>query len=45
MTGLCTVRDHNPRRAKRRRILTVRLELSFLEEGGAELGRMAAGHA
>jgi hypothetical protein len=45
MIGLCTVRDHNPRRAKRRRILTIRLELSFLEDGGSELGRMAAGHA
>lgn len=36
MTSLCTVRDHNPRHAKRRRILTIRLEISFLErqEGG-----------
>jgi hypothetical protein len=32
MTGLCTLRGHNPRHAKRRRIVTVRLELNFLEE-------------
>ena len=30
--SLCTVRDHNPHRAKRRRILTVRLELIFMDE-------------
>ena len=32
MTALCTVRDHNPRQAKRRRVITMRLELSFLDE-------------
>jgi hypothetical protein len=32
MKSLCTVRDHNPHQARRRRILTVRLELVFLEE-------------
>lgn len=45
LTGLCTVRDHNPRQAKRRRILTVRLELSFLEQGGSELAKTAIGRA
>jgi hypothetical protein len=38
MTGLCTVRDHNPRQAKRRRIITMRLELSFLEQAGSGFG-------
>jgi hypothetical protein len=37
MNSLCTVRDHNPRQAKRRRIITMRLELSFLEQAGSEL--------
>ncbi len=32
MSGLCTLRGHNPRHAKRRRVVTVRLELSFLED-------------
>jgi hypothetical protein len=32
LTGLCTLRDHNPRKAKRRRIVTIRLEVSFLDE-------------
>jgi hypothetical protein len=32
MKSLCTVRDHNPHRSKRRRILTVRLELIFMED-------------
>jgi hypothetical protein len=32
MKSLCTVRDHNPHNAKRRRIITIRLELIFLEE-------------
>jgi hypothetical protein len=45
MSGLCTVRDHNPRQAKRRRILTIRLELSFLEQGGSELGTSSIGVA
>ncbi len=45
MSGLCTVRDHNPRQAKRRRIITVRLELSFLEQGSPEIGRPSVGRA
>ncbi len=32
MTGLCTLRGHNPRHAKRRRVVTVRLELNFIED-------------
>jgi hypothetical protein len=32
MKSLCTVRDHNPHRSKRRRILTVRLELIFMDD-------------
>jgi hypothetical protein len=39
MTALCTVRDHNPRAANRRRIITVRLALNFLEGGGREIGK------
>lgn len=35
MKSLCTVRDHNPHRARRRRILTFRLELLFLEDATA----------
>jgi hypothetical protein len=38
MTGLCTVRDHNPRQAKRRRVITIRLELTFLEEDTPNAG-------
>ncbi len=45
MSGLCTVRDHNPRQAKRRRIITVCLELSFLEQGGSEIGKVSVGCA
>ena len=47
MKSLCTVRDHNPHRAMRRRILTVRLDLIFLKESGAspQLARIAMGHA
>jgi hypothetical protein len=47
MTGLCTVRDHNPRQAKRRRVITMRLELSFLEQTGSglELGKGPMGIA
>ena len=45
MSGLCTVRDHNPRQAKRRRILTIRLELSFLEQGGSEFQTTSVGVA
>ena len=32
MASLCTVRDYNPRQAKRRRVISVRLELNFLEQ-------------
>jgi hypothetical protein len=32
MKSLCTVRDHNPHRARRRRVLTIRLELIFVDE-------------
>jgi hypothetical protein len=47
MKSLCTVRDHNPHRARRRRILTVRLELIFMDELDAtpELARIAMGLA
>ena len=45
MTGLCTVRDHNPRQANRRRILSVRLELSFLEQSGSAMKPVAVGRA
>jgi len=47
MKSLCTVRDHNPHRAKRRRILTVRLELIFMDELDAtpDLARTAMGLA
>jgi hypothetical protein len=47
MKSLCTVRDHNPHRAKRRRILTVRLELIFMDDLDAtqDLARIAMGLA
>jgi hypothetical protein len=47
MKSLCTVRDHNPHRAKRRRILTVRLELIFMEEADSvsNLARTIVGRA
>jgi hypothetical protein len=45
MTGLCTLRGHNPRHAKRRRVISVRLEVSFLEEDNLEFGMMAIGIA
>ena len=38
MKSLCTVRDHNPHRARRRRTLTVRLELIFMDELDATPG-------
>ena len=44
MTGLCTLRGHNPRHAKRRRVLRVRLEVRFLEDN-SEFGMMAIGLA
>jgi hypothetical protein len=43
MTSLCTLRGHNPRQAKRRRVISVRLEVSFLEEDNLEFGMMAIG--
>ncbi|MGC9198434.1 MAG: hypothetical protein ACP5E5_05775 [Acidobacteriaceae bacterium] len=47
MKSLCTVRDHNPHRAMRRRILTVRLDLVFLKESASspQLTRISMGHA
>jgi hypothetical protein len=45
MTGLCTLRGHNPREAKRRRVVRVRLEVRFLEEDNSEFGMMAIGYA
>ena len=47
MKSLCTVRDHNPHHARRRRIITVRLELLFLEEADTTppLARIATGLA
>jgi hypothetical protein len=47
MKSLCTVRDHNPHRAKRRRIVTVRLELIFMDalDATPDLARTAMGVA
>jgi hypothetical protein len=45
LTGLCTLRDHNPRQAKRRRVVTICLELCFLEENPNAAGRMVVGWA
>jgi hypothetical protein len=45
MTGLCTLRGHNPRQARRRRVVSMRLEVSFLEENNFEFGMMAIGLA
>lgn len=45
MTSLCTVRDHNPRQAKRRRVITVRLEVNFLEQHEADAGGITMGLA
>jgi len=47
MKSLCTVRDHNPHRARRRRILTLRLELIFVEEPDcpSDLAQIATGRA
>ncbi len=47
MKSLCTVRDHNPHRAMRRRILTVRLDLVSLKESASspQLAKIAMGHA
>lgn len=49
MKSLCTVRDHNPHQAKRRRILTIRLEIVFSEgeddDAAPNLARTAMGLA
>ncbi len=47
MKSLCTVRDHNPHRARRRRILTIRLELIFVEEldCSSDLAQITMGRA
>jgi len=45
LTVLCTLRDHNPRHAKRRRVITIRLELSFLEEQASHAGGIVVGFA
>ncbi len=47
MKSLCTVRDHNPHHARRRRIITVRLELIFMEDADSSppLARIATGLA
>ncbi len=45
MNGLCTLRNHNPRKAKRRRVATIRLEISFMEESEVELGIYGMGTA
>lgn len=47
MKSLCTVRDHNPHRARRRRVLTIRLELIFVEEPEcpSDLAQIATGRA
>ena len=47
MKSLCMVRDHNPHHAKRRRILTVRLELIFMDdvERDSTLARTTMGRA
>ena len=44
MTGLCTLRGYNPRQAKRRRLLQIRLDVRFLEDN-SEFGMMAIGLA
>jgi hypothetical protein len=45
MTSLCTVRNHNPRKAKRRRVIHVCLEVSFLEQTGSNPAAITAGFA
>ncbi|MGD0647044.1 MAG: hypothetical protein ABR971_03545 [Acidobacteriaceae bacterium] len=47
MKSLCTVRDHNPHRARRRRVLTIRLELIFVEEPDcpSDMAQIAMGRA
>jgi hypothetical protein len=45
LTELCTLRGHREGGMRRRRVVTVRLEVSFLEEDGNEFGAMAIGLA
>jgi hypothetical protein len=45
MSGLCTLRSPNPRHARRRRVVTIRLELNFLEEESASTIGMVGGFA
>lgn len=42
MTWLCTLRRHEP---KSLRTVSVRMDMSFLEEYAMEMGRMPTGHA
>lgn len=35
MNGLCTLRGHNPTHARRRRVVTIRLSLTFLDTQSA----------
>jgi hypothetical protein len=45
LTGLCTLRDHNPHNAKRRRVVTIRLEVCFLEDHPTAARGMVVGVA
>lgn len=45
MTDLCTLRNHNPRKAKRRRVATIRLEINFMEVSEIDLGIYGMGVA
>jgi hypothetical protein len=45
MTWLCTLRRHNLRTARARRLASVELEIRFLEEHDFEAGWVAAGIA
>ncbi len=45
MTELCTLRNHNPHKAKRRRVATIRLEVSFLQQSEMEMGIYGMGFA
>jgi hypothetical protein len=45
MKSLCTVRDHNPHHARRRRIINVHLELLFMEDSGSPLAQIPKGRA
>ncbi len=45
MTWLCTMRRHEPKGPRSFRTVSVRMEMSFLEEYAAEMGMMPTGHA